>query len=362
MASTGGYTYLIQQARLALSLGDKQTSRHWAQQAVAIAPGQEDPWLILAAVSSPKASIEYLNQALRINPQSKRARKGMEWAIKRYRASLNDNPGKSILASTLVMPEAYTRKRQVIFPWILLLSLLCIALFTSFFIPDLLPIDNVRLPIAFAQILSLASDTPSPTATHTITPTATNTATATPTEIPTKTPTITPTWTLTPSLTASLTPTLTPTPTETETPTPTEIPPDPPTPTSGPNGDFSFPEVKVDEHWIDIDLSQQRAYAYEGQQLVREFIVSTGMRQTPTVQGLFKIYVKYRAANMSGPGYFLPSVPYVMYFYKGYGLHGTYWHHNFGHPMSHGCVNFTIEDAKWVYNFVSVGTKVNVHR
>ena len=42
---------------------------------------------------------------------------------------------------------------------------------------------------------------------------------------------------------------------------------------------------------------------------------------------------------MSGPGYYLPGVPYVMYFYQGYGLHGTYWHDNFGQPMSHGCVN-----------------------
>lgn len=42
---------------------------------------------------------------------------------------------------------------------------------------------------------------------------------------------------------------------------------------------------------------------------------------------------------MTGPGYDLPNVPYTMYFYQGYGLHGTYWHNNFGTPMSHGCVN-----------------------
>jgi lipoprotein-anchoring transpeptidase ErfK/SrfK len=64
---------------------------------------------------------------------------------------------------------------------------------------------------------------------------------------------------------------------------------------------------------------------------------------------------------MSGPGYYLPDVPYIMYFYKGYGLHGTYWHNNFGTPMSHGCVNLTIPDAAWLYNFSSVGTVVNVH-
>jgi lipoprotein-anchoring transpeptidase ErfK/SrfK len=64
---------------------------------------------------------------------------------------------------------------------------------------------------------------------------------------------------------------------------------------------------------------------------------------------------------MSGPGYYLPAVPYVMYFYKDYGIHGTYWHNNFGTPMSHGCVNMSIPDSEWVYNFSSVGTVVNVH-
>ncbi len=80
------------------------------------------------------------------------------------------------------------------------------------------------------------------------------------------------------------------------------------------------------------------------------------------VTGLFHVYVKYRYANMTGPGYNLPNVPYVMYFYKDYGLHGTYWHNNFGHPMSHGCVNFRTEDAGWLYNWASVGTPVSVHQ
>ncbi len=115
------------------------------------------------------------------------------------------------------------------------------------------------------------------------------------------------------------------------------------------------------EHWIDVNLSEQRLYAYEGDTLVNSFVVSTGTWQTPTVTGSYKIWVKLRSAAMSGPGYYLPDVPYIMYFYKGYGLHGTYWHNNFGTPMSHGCVNLTIPDAEWVYNFTNVGTVVNVH-
>ena len=54
---------------------------------------------------------------------------------------------------------------------------------------------------------------------------------------------------------------------------------------------------------------------------------------------------------MSGPGYYLTNVPYTMYFYRGYGLHGTYWHNNFGHPMSHGCVNLKTPDAKWLFDW-----------
>jgi lipoprotein-anchoring transpeptidase ErfK/SrfK len=100
--------------------------------------------------------------------------------------------------------------------------------------------------------------------------------------------------------------------------------------------------------WIDVDLTNQRVYAYEGETVVNSFIVSTGTWQTPTVTGQYKIYVKYRSAKMSGPGYYLPDVPYIMYFYKGYGLHGTYWHNNFGTPMSHGCVNLTTGDAGWL--------------
>ncbi len=114
-------------------------------------------------------------------------------------------------------------------------------------------------------------------------------------------------------------------------------------------------------HWIDVDLSQQRVYAYAGDTVVNSFVVSTGTWQTPTVTGRFKVWVKLRSAAMSGPGYYLPDVPYIMYFYGSYGLHGTYWHNNFGTPMSHGCVNLTIPDAEWLYNFSTVGTVVNVH-
>lgn len=112
---------------------------------------------------------------------------------------------------------------------------------------------------------------------------------------------------------------------------------------------------------IVVDLTHQMLYAYQDGVLVHSVLVSTGLPGSPTVLGDYNVYVKYPAQRMVGPGYDLPDVPYVMYFYEGYGLHGTYWHHNFGHPMSHGCVNLPTPDAEWLYDsFVEVGTPVHV--
>lgn len=160
----------------------------------------------------------------------------------------------------------------------------------------------------------------------------------------------------------SLSPEPSPTPFVPVTPTPgliwLSILPDTPTPTFAMSLTTG---IGNGERWIDVDLSEQRLYAYEGDTVVKTFVVSTGTWQYPTVTGTFKIYVKLRYTDMSGPDYYLPDVPYVMYFYKGYGLHGTYWHNNFGVPMSHGCVNLSIPDAAWLYNWASVGTVVRVH-
>ncbi len=111
---------------------------------------------------------------------------------------------------------------------------------------------------------------------------------------------------------------------------------------------------------IIIDLSEQRIYAYEDGRLVRSVIVSTGLPATPTVQGNFTAQRKYVAQTMTGPGYYLPDVPYVVYFYAGYALHGTYWHDNFGQPMSHGCVNLPTPEAEWFYTFADIGTPIHV--
>lgn len=109
-----------------------------------------------------------------------------------------------------------------------------------------------------------------------------------------------------------------------------------------------------------VDLSEQMLYAFEGDTLVRSTLVSTGTWRTPTVTGTFYIYARYASTRMRGPGYDLANVPYTQYFYKGYGLHGTYWHNNFGTPMSHGCVNMPTPEAEWAFNWATFGTPVIV--
>lgn len=108
-----------------------------------------------------------------------------------------------------------------------------------------------------------------------------------------------------------------------------------------------------EEKWIEVDLDKQRLYAREGDKLVYEFKVSTGKSWTPTVTGDYRIYLKVRAQLMTGGEgsdyYYLPNVPFVQYFYKGYSLHGTYWHNDFGKPRSHGCVNLSIPDSEVLF-------------
>ncbi|WP_427159846.1 L,D-transpeptidase [Aliinostoc sp. HNIBRCY26] len=113
---------------------------------------------------------------------------------------------------------------------------------------------------------------------------------------------------------------------------------------------------------IVIDLSAQRLFAWEGDKLVYSFRVSTGKSSTPTPTGKFRINSKYRINRMRGQGYDIPDVPYAMYFYQGYAIHGAYWHNRFGTPVSHGCVNLPVKQARKLFNWASPGTLVVVRR
>lgn len=137
---------------------------------------------------------------------------------------------------------------------------------------------------------------------------------------------------------------------------PTPVPPSPDViPTAAP------PSMIDERRWIDVDLSEQRLRAYEDGEVVHTTLVSTGLPRTPTVRGQFRIWIKLRHDDMEGEDYYLEDVPHVMYFYQGYGLHGAPWHNNFGHRMSHGCVNLPLDAAEALFAFADVGMLVNVH-
>lgn len=119
---------------------------------------------------------------------------------------------------------------------------------------------------------------------------------------------------------------------------------------------------------IIVDRSEQKLYAYAGDELVFWYPVSTGLSITPTPRGEFMVYRKMPSRYMQGPlpgisaqYYDLPGVPWALYFTKEGGtIHGAYWHDSFGKVWSHGCVNLSPEAARAVYNFTPVGARVLV--
>jgi lipoprotein-anchoring transpeptidase ErfK/SrfK len=114
--------------------------------------------------------------------------------------------------------------------------------------------------------------------------------------------------------------------------------------------------------WIEVDTSRQQLVAWNNGRIDRIFNVSTGKRSTPTPSGTYSVQSKYRSTSMQGAGYYVPDVPYAMFYSGGYALHGAYWHNNFGTRMSHGCVNLGVRQARWLYNWAPVGTTVVVRR
>lgn len=155
-------------------------------------------------------------------------------------------------------------------------------------------------------------------------------------------------------------PTWTVTPLPTPTPTPTVIP----TFVGYTEGVRPF-GVGDNDKWIDINLSTQSLVAFEGDRAVFSTLISSGLPQYATVTGQFRIWLRYRNQTMDGRrlgyDYVVSDVPYVMYFYEDYAIHGAYWHNNFGTPMSHGCVNMQPDEAAWLYSWADIGTVVNVH-
>ncbi len=383
-ASIDDFQVAIRRAQEAIQHGDNVEARRWAKRALLLEPEREEGWLLLARLGSPRASVAYLNRALEINPQSKRARQGMLWADQRLREfedqqqenealHKKEMPGQGMdyddlpdeLGDTLtqsVRHSSTNRKRskrrtswlRIPLGIFLLLTLAAAAWFAyppilRYFVPS-----SGFIPNDAELIL------PSLTPTLTPTPTFTFTPSPTPTYTPTDTPTPTATFTATPSPT----PTDTPLPSATATLTFTPPPSLTPIPTSTPIPTLAIPPsgAGMDKRWIAVSLSEQRLWAYEGVRLVHEFEVSTGAADSQTLVGTFRIYSKAKSANMESQNYDVPAVPYVLFYDKDYALHGAYWHDAFGTPVSHGCVNLRVDDARWLFEWASVGTVVFIHQ
>ena len=118
------------------------------------------------------------------------------------------------------------------------------------------------------------------------------------------------------------------------------------------------PAEATTERWVSIDLYEQVLIAYDGDRPIFSTLVSSGLPRWPTEEGVFNIYYRRVREQMSWgtPGddfYYLEEVPWTMYFDEGRALHGAYWHDGFGYRRSHGCVNMTITDAHWLYQWVA---------
>ncbi|MFH1253598.1 MAG: L,D-transpeptidase [Candidatus Uhrbacteria bacterium] len=128
-------------------------------------------------------------------------------------------------------------------------------------------------------------------------------------------------------------------------------------PMFGPDGD----------KYILVDLSEQRLYAYQGGNLANTFLISAAKYPFTTPVGIHSVlakkpYVDYTWNYGEGnpDNYSLGMTPWNLNFYGHFYIHYAYWHNNFGHPMSHGCVNVNLTNMKWVYDWAEVGIPVEV--
>lgn len=347
---------LISEARQAVEAGRAAEARPLLERAARQDDRDPRPWLLLAGIAAtPRERRAYLAQARRLDTSTARP------------APVYDPPA--------TLPAAPARPARPSL-WVALAALLLLLLAGGAALA-LHPAGRVLLDNMAGRVSALTGAEP------VATPAATAVVAA-PADIPMPSPTLAapspepspttapafptkavspggqplPTWTPTALPTPTLAPTMTPSPTPEPPPTTEPVAVDPGALSPRPPG------VGETERWIDVNLSTQSLVAYEGDTPVYNALVSSGLPQWPTVTGQFRTYIKYESQTMNGYllgyDYYLPDVPYVMYFYEDYAIHGAYWHNNFGQPMSHGCVNTSIPDAGWLFNWAPVGTLVNV--
>ena len=117
------------------------------------------------------------------------------------------------------------------------------------------------------------------------------------------------------------------------------------------------PQLPESEKHIEISLDRQILLAFESDVPVFSARVATGQLHFETPTGWFRTFHKRPTYHMTGGAdvttvFDLPGVPCDSYFTdEGAAMHGTYWHNDFGHPHSHGCINMTPQDARWIYRW-----------
>lgn len=362
---------LVEQAREAIQSGNQPLARQFLHQAVRQEPNNMAGWLWLASIApSPKASLAYVKRAEQLAPNNPTVQKAKAWAERR----LPSEPTSSMPPPSNELQSGWRR-------WAALASLAILLLvvgFASFWLwnsrggetavsppttalAEAKPIPGQAEPEPPLLDAAKQPDTVEQVALASIGETAIEAVPTTPE------PTEEPIRILAKSAQEAAEPrakwTATPLPTNTPVPTPTLAPTFVAQTTSWvgkrPYG------VGENERWIDINLSSQTLSAFEGDTLIFSSVISSGTANHPTVTGQFRTWLKYESQTMDGRrlgyDYYLENVPYVMYFYQDYAIHGAYWHDNFGTPMSHGCVNMNIADSQWLFNWAGLGTLVNVH-
>jgi lipoprotein-anchoring transpeptidase ErfK/SrfK len=367
----------LKEATNALQRGDKHVARTWAQIAASLAPDMEEPWLILAAVARPHASIAYLERALEINPESKRARAGLVWAHQQHAHQPAQSVRRAVPASSarvglptqinptiqkgqpfLQVPPKVIAGRRISIPLLLLIMAACLIAVWAFWpgVGSSVSAAILGNPGSSQNSYILAwlpaglvrfTDTPLPTATST--PTATPSPTPIPTD--TSTPTPVPTDTATPTSTATLPPTDTPQPTVSQQAAAPQLP-------------------EGGEKLIVVSISQQHVYAYQGSKLVYSFVASTGSGNS-TRTGTFSILDKIPKAYASNWNFWMPD--WMGIYYAGDledGFHSLpllkngqrLWGDSLGTPVTYGCIVLGILDSRTLYNWAEIGTTVQIKR
>lgn len=127
------------------------------------------------------------------------------------------------------------------------------------------------------------------------------------------------------------------------------------------------PEGVDNGRWIEVNLKDQTVAVYDQGELVFATLIASGIEPFWTKPGLFQIYQKHDSTPMRGSfeadrsdAYYLEDVPWTMYYDEARALHGAYWHNGFGSPRSHGCVNMSVGDSRWLYDWANVGDWVYV--